>query len=241
MYKVLVVEDDKVQLAVLVDFIKRVIPESEVYTADGFHSAHRLINVHLFDLFFLDIILSDRNPENDGIRLAHMIRKKWQNAYTPIVFVTIKPEDIMQAINQIHCHSYIIKPICFEDIQNAINNAIASPTAKSFPVDVRDQNGISFSVNPQELLYISSLDHQLFYVTEKGTFTSVKRSLSYIEEKLGSGFVRVHRSYLVNLRKIRYYDRTDNMVRIGKDAIPIGRAFKNHFLEKYANISRSIK
>jgi DNA-binding LytR/AlgR family response regulator len=82
------------------------------------------------------------------------------------------------------------------------------------------------------VLYIESIkDYVKVRTDEKEIITQQK--ISYLEESLPrSQFLRIHRSFIVNIDKIDAYSATD--VEIGKHSIPIGRNYKNDVMKVLA-------
>jgi DNA-binding LytR/AlgR family response regulator len=81
-------------------------------------------------------------------------------------------------------------------------------------------------------LYIESIkDYVKVRTDEKEIITQQK--ISYLEESLPrQQFLRIHRSFIVNIDKIDAYSATD--VEIGKHSIPIGRNYKNDVMKVLA-------
>jgi two-component system LytT family response regulator len=65
---------------------------------------------------------------------------------------------------------------------------------------------------------------------------ATRETISNIETKLPTkNFLRIHSSYIVNLKKMNSY--TNKFVEIGKNAIPISRTYKENVLKKLTEIS----
>ena len=82
------------------------------------------------------------------------------------------------------------------------------------------------------VLFIESVkDYVKVRTDEKEIITQQK--ISYLEESLPQQqFLRIHRSFIVNIDKIDAYSATD--VEIGKHSIPIGRNYKNDVMKVLA-------
>ena len=80
-----------------------------------------------------------------------------------------------------------------------------------------------------DVLYIESIkDYVKVKTSDKEIVTQQK--ISYLEESLPrEQFLRIHRSFIVNVEKIDAYTATD--VEIGKHSIPIGRNYKNDVMK----------
>ena len=91
-----------------------------------------------------------------------------------------------------------------------------------------DNRLIRFSLD--EFLYLENVGDYVSIKTTKGSFM-VHATMKTMEMKLGHpAFIKVHRSYIINMSKISYIE--DNAIVIDKKSIPISRAHKADLLEK---------
>lgn len=75
-----------------------------------------------------------------------------------------------------------------------------------------------------ELLYLESLGDYLEFHLENGTVISSKEKISHMERELPEGFLRIHRSFMVNRSKISSFSR--EYVMMGEIELPISRSYK---------------
>jgi DNA-binding LytR/AlgR family response regulator len=94
------------------------------------------------------------------------------------------------------------------------------------------ENEITIRVNRQnvvirlgDILLIESLGDYVQVETLDVTYT-IKEKISALHSRLPSGFVRVHRSFIVNRIYVSSFNK--EVVRLGEKKIPIGRKYKNH-------------
>lgn len=91
-------------------------------------------------------------------------------------------------------------------------------------------NRKSVRVFYDEIVYIESLaDYIKLHTTDKREITS-KEKISVLEEKLPKFFIRIHRSFIVNRKKITGFN--NNEVEMGSMVLPIGRSYKQQGLMK---------
>ncbi|MEO7984044.1 MAG: response regulator transcription factor [Bacteroidota bacterium] len=166
----------------------------------------------------------------------------------PLIFLTSYSDkttiDRAKAINP---DGYIVKPFDERDLQVAIEIAFHrfenqhknNPTEKtdSFLVNkqlfVRHKNKL-IKLNPEEVLYAEAQSNFTVIVTAKEKYT-VSTTLGIIEERLNQfGFLRIHRSYIINLSKIETIE--DNTVTIAKQAIPLSRNNKQELMNKITQL-----
>ena len=159
------------------------------------------------DLVLLDIHM----PGLDGMGLAAQLR---QRADAPaIVFVTAHAEHALQAF-ELDAIDYLTKPVRRERLQAALQRVAqrlatrpAAPVAADAePALVVTDLGRKIRVPVSEVLYLKA---ELKYVTLRtATHTHVlDETLTDLEQRLGSRFLRIHRNALVARRAMRALER----------------------------------
>ena len=140
-----------------------------------------------FDIFILDINM----PQISGIELAKQILLKQPHAFI-----------IFQAY-QLGAIDYLLKPFGKEELERSINRALAYQKEKK--VSFLTKNGDeSYLINQEDIFYIQA-DLSEVLVKTKTHFSYIDKKISQMESILDSEiFFRVHRSYLINTRKIKY-------------------------------------
>ncbi|MDX1349367.1 MAG: LytTR family DNA-binding domain-containing protein [Putridiphycobacter sp.] len=82
----------------------------------------------------------------------------------------------------------------------------------------------------QDIKYIEGMKEYVAYHTSDGRKLSLE-SLKNLENSLsGKHFVRVHKSYIVNLKHVKAIE--GNMIHVGEQKIPIGLSYKEAFMNK---------
>jgi hypothetical protein len=81
-----------------------------------------------------------------------------------------------------------------------------------------------------ELLYIESLADYIQFHLENGTQVTSKEKISHMEKYLPDGFLRIHRSFIVNRSKISTFSREH--VVIGEKELPISRSYKKEVVSR---------
>jgi DNA-binding LytR/AlgR family response regulator len=228
-----IVDDEPVARKVIESFVAKIPNLNLVKSCKNAMEAFEVANSQNIDLFFLDINMPDIN----GLSLAKSINKK-----SKIIFTTAYREYAVDGFD-LQAVDYLLKPIAFDRFLQAINKffetkvEIKSPTKKEETVEkpnyifVRSDRKM-VKVIFDEILYVESLsDYIKIYTSERILVT--RETISNIEMKLPSQqFLRIHRSYIVNIDKVTSY--TNEFVEIKKNAIPISRTYKENVLKKLA-------
>ncbi len=137
---------------------------------------------------------------------------------------------------------YLLKPIPFNRFFKAINKYFAllppaEPIETLSPPPLSDSpdfisvksNKKTYRLRFSEILYLESLkDYVRIHTSEQRVVT--KEKISEFEKQLPDGFLRVHRSYIVNTAAITAF--SSNEVEIRDIEIPIGISYKQQVLER---------
>lgn len=231
-----IVDDEPMARVVLASFVDKIPNLELVKSCKNAMEAFEVVNQQKIDIFFLDINM----PDISGLSLAKTINQK-----SKIIFTTAYREYAVDGFN-LQAVDYLLKPIPFDRFLQAINryfegvyfieNEIKTEesTLKNDFIFVRSERKM-VKINFDEILYIESLsDYIKIYLADK--ISTTRETISNIETKLPTNnFLRIHRSYIVNLKKVVSY--TNEFVEIGKKAIPISRTYKENVLKKLNEIS----
>ena len=221
MLKIAICDDEKYFREELKDIlIKYLDTNGIVYSIDLFNSGKEfsLLGIEMikYDIIFLDINMD----QMDGIETARMIRGQSNDIF--IVFVTAFIDYTIEGY-KVDAVRYILKNN--NTLSSAIEECMDAIREKmSYEVVHKDFDFIegNRSVSLEHILYVESNLHKLtFYVMEESIkqYTMYK-TLDDLEKELsGEGFLRVHQSYLVNIKHVgkvvRYSLTMDNGAEIG--------------------------
>ncbi|MDX6746409.1 LytTR family DNA-binding domain-containing protein [Polaribacter sp. PL03] len=231
-----IVDDEPVARKIIESFVAKIPNLILVKSCKNAMEAFEIVNSQHIDLFFLDINM----PDVSGLSLAKSI-----NQNSKIIFTTAYREYAIDGFD-LQAVDYLLKPIAFDRFLQAVNKffqgisviesdvKIVENTIKNDFVFVRSDRKM-VKINFDEIFYIESLsDYIKIYVTDK--IITTRETISNIETKLpAKNFLRIHRSYIVNLNKAASY--TNEFIEIGKNAIPISRTYKENVLKKLTEIS----
>jgi len=172
-----------------------------------------------FDILLLDIEMGGQN----GIELAKEIRKS--NIKIAIIFITGFADYMSEGYDVSALH-YLMKPVnenkFFEVLDKAVKN-LENESKQILTVTINREDII---ILPRDIIFIES-SLQYIIINTKYEQYKVKMSLTEIEEKLGSGFFKCTRSFIVGLRYVRKISKTEVILTNGA-VIPLGRGlYKN--------------
>jgi len=212
----IIIEDEPLAVKVLSDYIAQVpFLELQASFKDAILASDWLRRSHT-DLIFLDIHL----PKLKGMSFLKTL------VNPPAVIITTAYHQYAVAGFDLNVTDYLLKPIEFERFLVAV-------TKVRKPVDAAENRDFIF-VNVQkkkvkilfsEIVYIESQREYIRITTTKNEYLS-KMSTHEIEAMLPPHlFRRVHRSYIVSIRRIESY--TAEMIEINGVSIPIGKGYRD--------------
>lgn len=180
------------------------------------------------DLIFLDIEM----PILSGFDLLDDLPNKPQ-----IIFVTGKTKYAFKAFDY-DAVDYIHKPIAKDRFLNAVSKAINLYKLKNeSPVEDDDFIFVKSNLKNRKVLlsklkYIEALGDYVKFVMEKDSFVVLATMKSFEEQLPSDKFLRIHKSYIVNLDKIERYNSRN--IEIDKQRIPLSRHKKTNLMEALA-------
>jgi len=192
-----------------------------------FHSpieASTFLETNSVDLIFLDVNM----PNLNGFSLLQSLSSK-----PMVIFTTGNPNHALEAF-RCDAVDYLIKPFSFEKLMKAINKALLLVKAKINPS--RSEFTFIRSDGQFHRVYFDSIDYiegmkDYVKVHSENTVYTVAMNLSSITDKLPSDtFIRIHKSYIVNKKKIAKFDGSE--VTIGVVALPLGGSYRENLQDK---------
>jgi DNA-binding LytR/AlgR family response regulator len=227
----LAVDDEPPALDVISKYIASVQSLELVGTCSDAVEALNLIRQHPVDLIFLDIQM----PQILGTDFLRTLKNP-----PKVIFTTAYRKFAIEGF-ELDAVDYLLKPISFERFLKAVNKVMDASLNGTLSVDTEQQktnidNYIylrsdrkMIKVALSDILYIESIKDYIKVIATTGTVIT-KQSISSIEETLPKDrFIRVHRSYIVALDKIKSY--SSELVWVGKSELPISRMYR-HEVEK---------
>ncbi|HMH20809.1 MAG TPA: LytTR family DNA-binding domain-containing protein [Puia sp.] len=223
----MIVEDEPIGRNILQGYVQR---DSRLVLAGSYRTAlDALPQIREMgtDLLFLDIQM----PELSGIELLKSL-----SPAPMVIFTTAFREFALDAF-ELNAVDYLLKPFPFERFLLAVNKAaeLSGHLSAGLPLDedapffLRD--GVKLvQLRLGDILYAEALREYVKIVTATKTWL-VHQSMKSLEEKLPAAlFVRIHKSYIVAIRKISSIE--GGTVLIGKVSLPISRRDKSEVLDK---------
>jgi DNA-binding LytR/AlgR family response regulator len=242
MKNILLAEDDMKQCENLRKMLHMIDTKINIYEAEDKNEALEISkDVHI-DLFFIDISLKS----SSGLDLAFELRKMSEYEFTWLVFLTTHVEYLSQALKQVHCYDYIVKPYNKDEIINMVkkfslhsqnsNNSVKEDERKSIFFELK--NGIGIKVYIDEIIFVESSMRTCIVNTISDSYTLKKISLKKVLELINCDYIiQSHKSFLVNIKYINGINKVNSRLseicfeNCDKIAL-LGYRFRNDVLEK---------
>ena len=185
------------------------------------------------NLLFLDIQMPDLN----GMELAHMIP-----AETRVVFTTAFKEYAFESY-EVKALDFLLKPIRYNKFMVAVEKAkewfakSESPVSQHpFPITNHPSaifvrvDGELRNITISDIIYVNGMkDYVMFYLDSEPKPLITHLTMKAVEEMLPpEKFLRVHRSYIIAVDKIRKVDRND-CIYIGNEIIHVPDGYQDAF------------
>lgn len=185
------------------------------------------------DLLFLDIQM----PELNGLEFSRIL-----NDDTRIIFTTAFSQYALDSY-KVNALDYLLKPINYADFLKSANKALQWYELLRKPSTEQETNKINAEsifvkteyklvrIELSSILYIEGLkDYVKIYTENEPRPILSLTSLKAMEEMLPDNrFIRVHRSFIVQPKKIKVIER--NRIVFGKTYIPISDTYKQSFMD----------
>jgi len=205
----------------IVEYVKETLKKEQDYNDKIYlHTSHTTLEKSSYlkniDILFIDIKLDNIN----GINFVKEHKKQLSN--TKIIYITAYDEYIEESFETEPIY-FLRKPLTEEKILKAYSKALKKINLQKQSIIISTQKG-KRKINLSDIYYIES-DARLINITLKNEVITAYKKISEIEEELGNKFLRTHKSYIVNIDKIKNFALTKITLENDK-IIPISRHYQ---------------
>ncbi len=225
--KCIIVDDEPLAIEIIESYINRLEDIEVIATCTNALKAFEIVQKQHVDLIFLDIQM----PKLTGIDFIKTLTNP------PKIILTTAYRDYALESYELEVVDYLLKPISFERFLVALQKVYKfEPKLEDEDPLMHEEAYIFLKADKKmvkvmlsDILFIESLkDYIRINTAEKDIISHQK--ISYLEEKLPEEcFMRIHRSFIVPIRKIESYSAS--AIEVPGKELPIGRLYKNKVLE----------
>lgn len=241
-YNCIVIDDEYLARKLMADYISKIPQFNLIGSFDSAVEAITAISKGNVDVIFTDIEM----PDMSGMDFI----KNLGLAFTPVVvFVTAYPQYAVQGF-EVSATEYLLKPVSFPRFIKAVNKIIATlninkrittetqptktiaPSKKQKDFIIVKTDGRIIKLMHNDILYIEgALEYVTFYTNKEKHMALF--SLRSLEEQLPADkFMRIHKSYIVALDKVKEIE--GNLVKVGQNSIPVSKAMRPTLLKYFS-------
>jgi len=244
--KTVVIDDEVRALSLVVDYVNKAPSLVLVASFQNAIEALEYLNHNRVDLLLLDIQM----PDITGLELLASLQHK-----PLVIFTTAYPEYAVEGF-QLDAIDYLVKPIMFPRFLKAVNKALnqvqlLQQTPQVFPVTTEPNVTLS---NESDYIFVKVETRwervqlsQITYIQACGDYVAIHslknkkiltlQTLTQIMNRLaGNDFIRVHRSYIINLPHVDVINK-DYLMIDGID-ITISKSYRQEFFEMLDELSQ---
>lgn len=249
--KAIIVDDEKLNRDILEILLSKHCPEIQIIAKNKSAEEARIqLNNTKVDIVFLDIAM----PNENGFEFLDSLPKR----DFLVIFITAYNQFAIKAIKA-NALDYILKPIDPEELKMAVSKAVMINKTKTSSVEsvefstnnitnlIQDINNqkistISFSsknglkvVNRNSILFIeASNNYSLIHLVNDEEYVVSKTLKEFDQILTGEGFIRTHKSYLVNKSQILNYCIDDGYTIRMKNGkiLPVSRRRQAYLIEE---------
>jgi DNA-binding LytR/AlgR family response regulator len=188
--------------------------------------ALNFLSKNKIDIIFLDVEM----PEMTGLEMLETMSGK---SHPYVILVTSKKEYAVDAF-EYNVIDYLLKPVDYVRFLKAINKLLSQKSkdqGEEKDNEIFVKSDLKFvKIKFDQILYVEAMaDYVIIHV--EGAKHIIHSTMKGIDKKLAQdNFVRVHRSYIVNLKKIDAVE--NNAIILGQKHLPIGASYKNEFMNR---------
>lgn len=231
----LCIDDEPLALNQICEYVKQVpFLELAGRASDAFGAMEILAKEHV-DLIFTDINMPDLN----GLEFVKALDRR-----PLVIFTTAYSEYAVEGF-KVDALDYLLKPFSFADLLKSANKALKqlslehearTLTSDSQPFMYVKADGKAMRINYSEIDYVEGKSEYVRIYLESAKPIMTLLSLKLMEEHLPQqSFMRIHRSYIVNIHKVKQASG-NHVLLCGGQELPIGDQYRdsfNSFLQRY--------
>lgn len=215
------VDDEPKALTVIQKHAEQIPFLELVATFVNVFEAQEYLEKHEVDLLLLDIQM----PDISGMQWLRTLPRP-----PLVIFTTAFPQYAAESY-ELEAVDYLVKPFDLERLLRAVNKARAiMHTKKDLPDIIFVKDGVrQVKLRLQEIMYVEAAgNYVIVYTSEQKVM--IRQSLRDVYKALADhNFLRVHKSFLVNLQKIEIIE--DQHIYIGAARIPVSKSYRKALQE----------
>lgn len=219
-----IVDDEFPAVKLLANYVQKTIGLELLLQTTSALEALSFLHEHEVDLVFVDVQM----PELSGMELMNVIK----NSATKVILTTAYTTYALDGYTY-DIIDYLLKPITFErfliSVRKARKRVESEKSTRKGQLPIAQYIFVKTEYRVQKVLlstvlYVEGLGDYIALYTTSGKILSLDR-MKNMEELLPSGFLRIHKSYIINIDHIDFLEK--GRIVINKEYLPVGESYKD--------------
>ncbi|TGE21090.1 LytR/AlgR family response regulator transcription factor [Hymenobacter metallicola] len=232
MISCLIVDDEQGAIDILKTFIEKTPFLTLAGSTTNPIEALSMVQDQVIDLIFLDIHM----PQISGLDFMRLLKGK-----SKVILTTAYSEFAVEGF-ELEALDYLLKPIAFERFLKAAQKALntSMETSPRWQAPEKDDDyifvkteskGKMTRVNFDEIVFVEGMKNYVSINTGEDRIITLL-NIKDLEDRLPpKNFMRVHKSYIVSLNKIKALDGNQILFKDMKAYVPLGETYRTAFFE----------
>lgn len=231
MYKCIIIDDEEMARLLLKDYCAKINDLEVIGCYKSPLAATEELSKEELDILFIDINMPDILGTDFLKSLPNM----------PNVVLTTAYRDYAVEAFEIEVIDYLLKPIEFHRFLKAVNkvkqtiiaqNSESKKVINPLPESIQIRaNKKTYKIHLKDIFFIKSHSEYVVYYTSSFGKLMVYGTMKSVEKALPSCFIRIHRSYIVNINLIDYIE--GNQIIVKDERLPLGETYREHFMNNW--------
>lgn len=176
--------------------------DHEIILREFYTGKELLQSTETFDILFLDI----KMPGLDGMELARLLRRREETCL--LIFVTAVSEYVFEAY-EVEAFAYLVKPVTDEQLTKVITRGVEKLRRESTESLLVSARRLVRKIPLKDIVYMEARGRLLIIHTPQDVIETYEQ-IGQMEKRLEcKNFFRCHKGYLVNLKYVDTYDKTE--------------------------------
>jgi two-component system LytT family response regulator len=233
-YTCIIVDDEPKATELLADHMEELYPDIEIRgTYNFWKPAFEALKNEAPDILFLDIAM----PQRSGMDLLDLL----PSISSEVIFVTAYSDYALEAFERCAA-GYILKPLKAQALTKIMNKILDRLTARNAVPQKEDtiisklgifnNNGLDY-INIDDIIFMEAVNRYTRVYCHHNSILSSSGIGSYIRSLDTNIFFQVHRSFLINTRHVKRYERTGIVIMSNGREIPVSKNVREDFLKRF--------
>jgi len=213
--KCVIIDDEPLAVELLKNYAEKHLQLEVVLATTIAFDAVKFLQEHSVDLIFIDIQM----PELSGIQVMQMFNK--DNYF----IVTTAYADYALESYDYRVVDYLLKPITFDKFHKAVQKFTDFATLEASDYLFVKVDGKQVKINPKDIYFIEGLSDYIRIHLQNERLIVLDNLKDFIHKLPSKAFMRIHKSYIIQLDKIKSID--GNLIYHALGSTPIGETYKS--------------